>query len=156
MIEERAEVVSIEGGDVWVETQRRSACGQCAVNKGCGTAVLGKVIGNKRTRVRVLNPKDTRVSIGDEIVVGIDEQALVRGSLFIYMVPLVFLFLFGLLGEVLSVQLNVDNPDLLVIILGLIGLFAGFYLVKKFSGNIRGDSRYQPVLLHRVIHTNVE
>ncbi|WP_455199475.1 SoxR reducing system RseC family protein, partial [Kaarinaea lacus] len=70
MIEERAEVVSIEDGDIWVETQRRSACGQCAVNKGCGTAVLGKVIGNKRTRVRVLNPTDTRVSIGDEIVVG--------------------------------------------------------------------------------------
>lgn len=156
MIEERAEVVSIENGNVWVETQRRSACAQCAVNSGCGTAVIGKVIGNKRSRVRVLNPKDTKVSIGDEIVVGIDEQALVRGSLMIYVVPLISLFLFGFLGEVLSEQLNVYIPDVLPIIFGLSGLVVGFYLVKIFSRDIRGDIRYQPVLLHRVLRTNAK
>lgn len=154
MIEERAEVVGIDGNDVWVETQRRSACAQCAVNHGCGTAVLGKVIGVKRSRVRVLNPNDTRVSIGDEIIVGINEQALVRGSFMIYLVPLVFLFLFGLLGEVLSRQLNIMNPDVLSIIFGLFGLLTGFYLVKRFSRDIRSDLRYQPVLLHRVAHNN--
>lgn len=155
MIEERAEVVSIEHGEVWVETRRRSACGQCAVNKGCGTAVLAKVIGNKRNRVRVLNPDDTSVSIGDEIVVGIEEQALVRGSLVIYLVPLLTLFLFGLLGEVLSVQLNLGNPDIPVIVFGLFGLVVGFYLVKMFSLNIRRNARYQPVLLHRIIQPNI-
>jgi sigma-E factor negative regulatory protein RseC len=156
MIEERAEVVGIDDDDIWVETQRRSACAKCAVNNGCGTAVLGKVIGVKRSRVRVLNPKNTRVSIGDEIVVGINEQALVRGSLMIYLVPLIFMFLFGLLGEVLSQQLNIKNPDLLAIALGLCGLITGFYLVKRFSRDIRSDSRYQPVLLHRVIPSKTD
>lgn len=156
MIEERAEVVSIEGGDVWVETQRRSACAQCAVNNGCGTAVLGKVLGNKRSRVRVLNPEDAKVSIGDEIIVGIDEQALVRGSLVIYLVPLIFLFLFGLLGEVLTDQLHLGNPELMVVIFGILGLLSGFYLVKKFTRGIQDNSRYQPVLLHRVIGMNTD
>lgn len=156
MIEEKAKVISVDHGDVWVETLRRSACGQCAVNKGCGTAVIGKIVGNKKNRVRVLNPRETKVSIGDEIVVGIDERALVRGSLVVYMLPLVFMFLFGLLGEVLSDQLNINTPDAVVVVTGLLGLGVGFLLVKKFTLGIRSDSRYQPVLLHRVIHTSSE
>ncbi len=151
MIEEHAQVVAFEGEDIWVETQRRSACGQCAANKGCGTATLAKVLGNKRNRVRVLNPKATKVSIGDEIVVGIEEQALVRGSLAIYIAPLLALFLFGLLGDVLATQFNMAQPDILVIIFGLFGLGLGFAWVKRFTRVISDDSRYQPVLLHRVL-----
>lgn len=155
MIEEHAQVVALDGDDIWVKTQRRSACGQCAANKGCGTAVLGKVLGNKRSKVRVLNPKATKVSIGDEIVVGIEEQALVRGSLAIYFAPLLTLFLFGLLGEVFALQLNFSSPDIVVITFSLLGLALGFVWVKKFSGMINRDSRYQPVLLHRVLRTNM-
>jgi len=156
MIEERAKVVNIDGSDIWVETQRRSACDHCAVNKGCGTSVLAKVIGVKSSRVRVLNPDEKKVSIGDEIVVGINEQALVRGSMIIYLLPLVFLFVFGLLGQTLSVQMNIMTPDVMAILAGLSGLLLGFSLVKLFSIQIGSDSRYQPVLLHRVIQTKLE
>ena len=155
MIEEYAQVVGFEGGDIWVETQRKSACGQCSANKGCGTAVLSKVLGNKRSRVRVLNPNATEVSIGDEIIVGIEEQALVRGSLAIYMAPLLALFLFGLLGGVLADQFNMVKPDTLVIIFSLFGLGLGFMWVKRFSGVISSDPRYQPVLLHHASQANV-
>ncbi len=154
MIEEYAQVVAFEGGDIWVETQRKSVCGQCAANKGCGTATLAKVLGNKRSRVRVLNPNATKVSIGDEIVVGIEEQALVRGSLAIYMAPLLALFLFGLLGGVLAEQFNMVKPDILVIVFSLFGLGLGFMWVKRYSGVISSDPRYQPVLLHHVLKTN--
>jgi len=151
MIEEFAKVVAFEGDDVWVETQRQSACGQCAANKGCGTATLAKVLGNKRTRVRVLNPRSTKVSIGDEIVVGIEEQALVRGSLAIYLAPLLALFLSGLLADVLAGQLSIARPEIFIIIISMIGLGLGFVWVKRFSRVISSDSRYQPVLLHRVL-----
>ncbi|MEE8380204.1 MAG: SoxR reducing system RseC family protein [Gammaproteobacteria bacterium] len=155
MIEEYAQVVGFEDDDIWVETQRKSACGQCSANKGCGTAVLSKVLGNKRSRVRVLNPKAMKVSIGDEIVVGIEEQALVRGSLAIYMAPLLALFLFGLLGGVLADQFNMVKPDTLVIIFSLFGLALGFMWVKRFSGVISNDPRYQPVLLHHASQVDV-
>ena len=151
MIEEHAQVVAFEGDDIWVETQRKSVCGQCSANKGCGTATLAKVLGNKRSRVRVLNPQEKKVSIGDEIVVGIEEQALVHGSLAIYMAPLLSLFLFGLLGDVLATQMNILQPDILVIVFSLSGLGLGFAWVKRFSGVVSNDSRYQPVLLHRVL-----
>ncbi|HEC18098.1 MAG TPA: Fis family transcriptional regulator [Gammaproteobacteria bacterium] len=150
MIEEHAQVIALDEHDsVWVETQRRSACGQCAANKGCGTATLSKVLGNKRSRVRTLNPRATPVMVGDEVVIGINEQALVRGSLVLYMLPLLFLFVFAFLGELLSAQLLVTNPDILPIVLGFLGLLLGFVWVRGFTRRIANDPRYQPVLLRR-------
>lgn len=152
MIKEHAQVIALdENNDVWVETQRRSACGQCAANKGCGTATLAKVLGNKRSRVRTLNPNATSVAVGDEVVIGINEQALVRGSLAIYAAPLLSLFVFGLLGQVLSAQLLMTNHDILPIVLGLSGLLLGFVWVRRFTREIANDERYQPVLIRRVL-----
>lgn len=152
MIEEHAQVVALDENDeVWVETQRRSACGQCAANKGCGTATLAKVLGNKRSRVRVLNPQATSVVVGDDVVIGINEQALVRGSLAVYTVPLLALFIFGFLGQALSAQLLVVNQDILPIVCGLIGLLLGFGWVRRFTRGIADSDRYQPVLLRRVL-----
>lgn len=152
MIEERGYVVALdERNQVWVETQRRSACGQCAANKGCGTATLAKVLGNKRSRVRALNPKTTSVAVGDEVIIGINEQALVRGSLAVYTVPLVTLFVFGFLGQLLSAHLLMTNQDILPIVLGLSGLLLGFAWVRLFTRDIEDDDKYQPVLLRRVL-----
>ncbi|MBN4079066.1 SoxR reducing system RseC family protein [Beggiatoa alba] len=151
MIEEHARVVALNADDVWVETQRRSACGTCAVNKGCGTATLAKVLGNKRSQVRALNPKATVVTVGDEVIIGIDERALVRGSLAVYIVPLLALFMFAGLGQVLGTQLLFENPELASIVFGLLGLALGFVWVWRFTRHIGNDQRYQPVLLRRVL-----
>jgi sigma-E factor negative regulatory protein RseC len=40
MIEETARDVALEDDFAWVETQRKSTCGACVVNKGCGAATL--------------------------------------------------------------------------------------------------------------------
>ena len=149
MIEETALVVELTDEDVWVETQRKSVCGQCAANKGCGTAVLGKVLGVKRNKVRILNPKETKVSVGDKVVVGIEEKALVRGSLAVYMAPLILLFMFGLLGDVLAKQMNISSAEVMIIVFSFIGLYLGFLWANNFSQKISNDSRYQPILLYR-------
>jgi len=151
VIEENALVVALNAEGVWVETQRRSACGTCAVNKGCGTATLAKVLGNKRSQVRALNPTSASVSVGDNVIIGINEQALVRGSLAVYIVPLIALFFFGLLGQVLAAQLVVESSEGMIIVFSLVGLALGFAWVNRFTRNIGDDRRYQPVLLRRVI-----
>ncbi|MBL1276218.1 MAG: SoxR reducing system RseC family protein [Ectothiorhodospiraceae bacterium] len=151
MIEEHALVVALNAEGVWVETQRRSVCGSCAVNKGCGTATLAKVLGNKRSQVRALNPKSTSVTVGDEVIIGINEQALVRGSLAVYIVPLLALFVFGVLGQMLGTQLLIESHEGMTIVFSLIGLALGFAWVSRFTRRIGGDRRYQPVLLRRVI-----
>ena len=147
MIEESARVIAAEGEFVWVETQRQSTCGGCAANQACGTATLAKVLGNRRTRVRALNHDGAQV--GDTVVIGLDETALIRGSLAVYAMPLLAMFTGGIVGALLSERWAVGG-EALTLGLGVAGLIAGLLWLKSFSRRIRDDSRYQPVVLRRM------
>jgi sigma-E factor negative regulatory protein RseC len=147
MIEESAQVVATEGEFAWVETQRQSTCGGCAANKGCGTATLAKVLGKKRTRVRALNHSGAQV--GDQVIVGVEESALVRGSLAVYAVPLLTLLAGSIIGSLLGKQWLLEGEGL-ALVLGGVGLLAGLAWLKGFTRRISHDSRYQPVVLRRL------
>ena len=147
MIEETAQVVRIDGADVWVETRRRSTCSGCAAEKGCGTAALSKVLGNRRTLVRVL--ADMPLRVGDQVVIGIAEQALVRGSLAVYAVPLLLLLLGAVLGDMGAGHGLWDNAEAGSLVLGLGGLAVGLLWLRRFTRRIQNDVHYQPVVLRR-------
>jgi sigma-E factor negative regulatory protein RseC len=147
MIEETAQVVRVDGADVWVETRRRSTCSGCAAEKGCGTAALSKVLGNRRTLVRVL--ADMPLRVGDQVVIGIAEQALVRGSLAVYAVPLLLLLLGAVIGDMGAGRGLWDNGEAGSLVLGLGGLAAGLLWLKRFTRRIQNDAHYQPVVLRR-------
>jgi sigma-E factor negative regulatory protein RseC len=145
MIEERGKVVAVKDDWAWVETERKTVCGQCAANKGCGTSVLAKVFGNKTSSIAVI--KSLPVQVGDEVIIGIEENSLVKGSLLIYAMPLVLLIAFGLLGEVVSAQVLLSNTDILTVLFSVFGFAVGFIWLKHISSQIRLDPRYQPKLL---------
>ncbi|MCG6971087.1 MAG: SoxR reducing system RseC family protein [Gammaproteobacteria bacterium] len=145
MIEELGKVVKVEEQWAWVQTERKSVCGQCAANKGCGTSVLGKVFGQKTNVIAVI--KTLPVKIGDQVVIGIDENSLVKGSLLIYALPLVLFIAFGMLGEVVSSQVLLSNTDVLTVLFAMFGLAGGFFWLKTISSQIRLNPRYQPKLL---------
>ena len=147
MLEETAQVIRVEGDTVWVETQRRSTCSGCAAEKGCGTATLSKVLGNRRNVVRVL--ADMPLRVGDQVVIGIREQALVRGSLAVYAVPILLLLAGALLGELGAQAFLWEGAETASLVLGLAGLIAGIYWLKRFSRQIQDDQNYQPVVLRR-------
>jgi len=147
MLEETAQVVRIKGNEVWVETQRRSSCSSCSAEKGCGTATLSKVLGNRRNVVRVLSAMPLRV--GDLVVIGIREQALVRGSLAVYAVPILLLLLGGLIGELGAEQFIWENAEFASVTLGISGLIAGLVWLRRFTRRIRNDPNFQPVVLRR-------
>jgi sigma-E factor negative regulatory protein RseC len=142
MIEERALVIDAGDGYAWVETQRQSSCGNCSVNKGCGTAALAKVMGHRRTRLRVLS--NFSLQAGDEVIIGIEERALVQGSLAVYIGPLASMLVGAGFG-----QLAVGSETASVL-LGIGGLLGGFVWLRHFGRDIRNDSRFQPVVLHRL------
>ncbi len=148
MLEETAQVVAVEGGQVWVETERRSSCSSCAVNKGCGSAALAKVLGQRRTRVRVLS--DIPLRVGDRVLVGVHERAVVRGSLAVYAVPIVMLLLGAVLGELGARQFLWHNAELASLVLGSAGLVVGLWWLRVFSRRIRNSRDYQPVVLRRL------
>lgn len=146
MIEEQGRIVAVEEGFAWVETQRKSACGACSANKGCGTGVISKVVGQRVNRVRAIN--EINANVGDEIIIGLHDEALVRGSLAVYAAPLLAMLLMALLGDLAGRELN-NSGEGLTVIFGLAGLGLGFLWVRNFSRRIADDVRYQPVILRR-------
>lgn len=147
MIEETATVVRVEGQFAWVETVRKSACDACAVSKGCGTSVLASVVGNKTTQLKVVN--DIAAGVGDEVTIGLQETAMLRGAFLVYLFPLLSLFVFALLGELLASQLLITNRETFVVIFGLTGLIAAFYLIKRRTAFLASDPRYQAIILNK-------
>lgn len=99
MIEETAIVIDVNEQQVLLQTQRKSACHSCSVKSGCGTSVLSKVVGKRSSRFTVEKKFD--VESGDSVIIAIDENALVQGSLLIYLFPLVFMMLAGITAEYL-------------------------------------------------------
>ena len=146
MVEEKAVVVAVEEDAVWVETQRKAACDSCAVNKGCGTAVLSKVLGNKHSRLRALT-RDLSLRVGDEVVIGLQEHALLRGSMTVYGVPLMLMMLGALLADYAGRQWFGHSSDLMDITFGIAGFLAGLAWLRGYSTRIAHDPRYQAVVM---------
>jgi sigma-E factor negative regulatory protein RseC len=148
MLEETAQVVAVLGSEVWVETERHSSCSSCAVNKGCGSAALARALGQRRSRVRALSR--IPLAVGDRVVIGIRAQAVVRGSLAVYAVPVAMLLLGAVIGELGARQFLWQNAELASLILGIAGLAAGLWWLRAFSRRIRHSADYQPVVLRRL------
>ena len=151
MIEETGQVVDVQGAFAWSESERTSTCGACNVRKGCGTAVLAKVLGQRRVHLRVINKINARV--GDAVVIGISESGLVRGSLAVYAVPLAGLFAGAIAGDFLGKYYFPGNSDPVAIAGALAGLVAGLFWLKRFSQRTEKDTAYQPVILRKQILT---
>jgi len=149
MIEERARVVSVEpGGAVWVEAARASTCGGCAARGGCGSALLARVLGQRRARVRALGGEG--LAPGDAVLIGIPERALVRGSLALYAVPLLLMLAGALAGEYIAELGLAAGREGASVLAGLGGLGLGLLWLRRFGRRIRDNLDYQPVVLRRL------
>ena len=140
MIEESGRIVAVDGDFAWIESERKSTCGGCAVRNGCGTSAIAKVLGQRRTRLRVVN--SIHAGVGDEVVVGISESGLVRGSLAVYAAPLAGLFAGALTGNWLA-----GDSELAAVAGALAGFVAALLWLKRFSRRTEKDTAWQPVVL---------
>jgi len=147
VIEETVRVVAHEGAFARVETERTSTCGSCAARSACGTSAVAKVFGARRASFKVLNP--VRAGIGEQVVIGLEESALTRSSFAFYIVPLLALFLFAVLGQALATGLNFSNTEPASIVGGLLGLLIGLGWVRRYAYRISRDKRRQAVILRR-------
>jgi sigma-E factor negative regulatory protein RseC len=81
---------------------------------------------------------------GDEVMIGIEENALVKGSLAVYMVPLLLMFGGALTGELIT------HREGLTILFSVLGLLGGLAWLRSFTRCIRTDIRFQPIVLRRL------
>lgn len=148
MIEERARVIAIEDGQLLLEAQTSSACHACAVKHGCGTSVLSKWLGRKFTRFQAPNTVDARV--GDEVVVGLAEDAMLKGSLMVYLLPLLAMIGAALLAESL-IPVDTARRDLWV----LVAAAAGFALMLAVSRGLLSTRGSRKALTPVVLRKNI-
>lgn len=147
MIEETGVIVEVDEHYAWVEAASSSSCSSCSAKQGCGTASLQQWFKRKPNRLRV--SKNQEVSPGERVVIGIPEQALVRGSFMIYMLPLLSLILAALLGAQLNDALGWSSRDGVSIVFAVAGLGLSIAWLKKYMLNESKESRYQAVILRR-------
>lgn len=154
MIEESGQVTSVEPPYATVATQRRSSCSSCSSKGGCGTGSLSQMFAARTQEMRVLNPIDAKV--GEQVVLGLEEGALLRSSLTVYIVPLLLMIVGGLFGEWMAPALSMENSsEYLSIPAALFGLVAGFGWVRLISRRMAQDDRYTAVILRRTGPSNI-
>lgn len=145
MIHERGRVIAVEAGAVQVETLRRSTCSGCSANAGCGRGLLDRLgIARDRGQVRTLPSQRVaalQLSPGDDIVLGIGEDLLLKHALLLYLAPLL-----GLLAlSLLAAQFGGGEP--LIIVAGLAGFLLAWLLVRRHARRHKDDPAMQPVVL---------
>lgn len=148
MIEERARVIAVENNQLLLEAETRAACNACAARQGCGTSVLSKWVGRKFTRFQAPNTVNARV--GDEVVVGLAEEAMLKGSVFVYLLPLLAMIGFALLADSL-ISTDTASRDLLVLVSAVAGFALMLVISRLFLSTGSNKSRLTPVVLRKNI-----
>ena len=142
MLLETGRIVSVEPQGLWVETIQRSACSSCQAQKGCGHSLLAKVGASASHLWVLLEGRDvSHYQVGNEVQIGVPEEVIAQGSLFVYMMPLLSMIAATVVSH------HYLFSDGMTAICALIGLLIGAAIVRWCSYLIRFDSRLQPVLI---------
>ncbi len=148
MIEEQAQVIEIKGNKLFLQAQTQSSCGSCAVSKGCGTSLLAKVVGRKFTYFQAENNINARV--GDTVVVGIAEDALLKGSVMMYVLPIMCMLVSALLADYLLTSAS-HFRDLMIAASSIMGLVFGSIMSKWYFNRQSNVQLFEPVVLRKII-----
>jgi sigma-E factor negative regulatory protein RseC len=151
MIEERAVILSLDNlsgiPSATLEIERKSACGLCGQTRGCGNSIWGKLFAHQSTAFKAQNHINAKV--GQSVIVGINESALLKSALLLYILPLVTLFLGALLAT------KIIPNDASAMVGAVLGLVLGLIWVKGHTISNSYFSLQQPVILRLAFQETV-
>ena len=156
MIEERAVILSLEretndiasnDSTAILEIERKTACGLCGQTRGCGNSIWGKLFAHQSTAFKAQNRINAKV--GDSVIVGINEKALLKSALLLYILPLVTM----LIGAILASQIHDTNGS--AMIGAAAGLILGLLWVKGHTLSSSYFRLQQPVILRLAFQDTV-
>jgi sigma-E factor negative regulatory protein RseC len=142
MIEQQATVIAVADGSALVEVRRQTGCSACGVGDSCGTSVVAKLFAGGRARLRVID----RIGLapGEQVLIGIRSQVLVRASLAAYLLPLI-----AMIGGAMAAESS-GAGDAAAAAAGLAGLVLGLAATGLITGGTGAKARFRPVLLRRL------
>lgn len=129
MIEEQVVITSIDQSGAWVEGMQQSACGSCSAKAGCGQHAMTQ-LGRKVTLWLPLEHLLDTVdfNVGQQVVVGLPEGAILRSTVVLYGVPLIALVLGAIIGHWAWGEAG-------SIVMSVVSMLAGFKLAQSWSLN---------------------
>ena len=151
MIEEQAVVIRVDGERAHLEIERSSPCGLCGATRGCGVSLWGRLFSSKRSGISAVN--DLQAQVGDRVIIGVQEGALLASSLTAYVAPLLLICAGALFGA--SLASSRAASDLYSVAGAVAGLLFGLAWVRFYTAGRRRDGRYQPVMLRRAEFVSV-
>ncbi len=145
MIEELAVVVKIENHQVWVEGGQNSACGGCLQKASCTANAIGSVLKKKSVPV----DSDIQLKTGDQVMVAIDENLLLRGSLLLYLAPLIALFTGAGMADWL-LPVDARYADLWTAGSAVLSFIVSLWLINKAQSLLILNYYARPVVVRKV------
>ena len=151
MIEHKALVVKVDQSSVWIKPDNQSECQSCSSNKGCGMGALARLFSNKPALIQL----ETQVPLqqGDRILLGIEEKQFLKGSVFIYLLPILGLLAGALLAPHV-VSINTHYHELAQIAGGLIGFTCAALVAKIKLQRTQKVTDYSVAILGKINTSN--
>lgn len=141
MITETGRVLEVGEGWAWVACRRQVECARCAEGRGCGGGVLGRLLGDRLHKVRAATGS-VAVRPGDQVVIGLGEDAVLRAAAAVYLLPLVL----ALAGAAVGAWWF-GGGDLAAVGGAVAGLLVGLGWARSYGRRHARDAALQPVIL---------
>lgn len=129
-----AHVVELDGNKVWLVPEQTGSCGSCSASGACGATGIGTIASRLEAR-RFQIENTANLAVGERVVIGIRENALLKASITAYAIPLGTLLLAGALAQWKF------GSDLVTMAAMVSGLLLGLWLARLGAGEllVRGD-----------------
>lgn len=149
LVEGIARVVRIDGGMAWFEPEQTTSCGHCASSAACGITAAtggGAGLGSIARRIEFRRfPLDNaqQLAVGERVVVGVDQRALLKASATAYALPLMSALIAG--G---ATQAALGNDLATMFGMGA-GLAGGLLLANVIARRLAARGELSPRFLRR-------
>lgn len=153
MIEQTARVVSTQHGHAWVLPVNSANCNTCATKSslGCSNALSFLTSSKAKAEpIYVQNPLHAKP--GEDVVIGMQGNTLIIYSLLAYLLPLISMLIFAILGGQVFQVLNLPH-EAGATLAGVAGLISGFKLANWLAKQMNHtNDTMHPVILRHTEH----
>ncbi len=140
--QEEAVVNEVDNGFVYLSTNNAS-CNSCSSQSGCSSFSF---LSNTPSRsLKVINTLS--LEKGDRVMVELKTDKLVFGTLLVYILPLVSLLFFSVIGKLLL-------SEGFSILFGIAGFVLSLFIIKRIMSNKGLSDQFEPKLLKKIILIN--
>ncbi|GHF84509.1 SoxR reducing system RseC family protein [Thalassotalea marina] len=151
MIEEIAQVTQINGTHITVRSTVKSSCSGCQQLENCGSGQIAKAFNHKAVEFSLVTEK--KLTLGDQVLIGLPEKLLLSAAWQVYMWPLFGLILTSLLAQWALDSLGISH-ELFALAFGVVGGYVGYKLAQNRQSACQLHEGWQ-VKLIKVLPSNI-